>query len=149
MRSVPYGLAAVERATDGLRGVARETFVIGIWILVVAILVQVLLAGMGVFSGDATYFIWHANYNSIVVFVLPLVLFGVGRYGGIPPRTLWLTAAIPGLVILQSILLIPYHMQADGLLRAVAGLHAVNALFIFWVAVRLLERVRELGRQRA
>ena len=115
----------------------------------VAVLVQVLLAGMGVFSGDATYFIWHANYNSIVVFALPLALLAVGRYGGIPPRTLWLTAAIPGLVILQSILLIPYHMQADGLLRALAGLHAVNALFIFWVAMQLLERARELGRQRA
>jgi hypothetical protein len=33
-------------------------------------------------------------------------------------------------------------MQAPGLLRALAGLHAVNALFIFLVAVRLLERVR-------
>jgi hypothetical protein len=128
---------------------ARNVYAIGIWVLVAAILVQVMLAGMGVFSGDATYFIWHANYNSIVVFVLPLILFGVGRYAGVPRRTLWLTAAIPGLVILQSIFLIPYHMQAQGLLRALAGLHAVNALFIFWVAAQLLERVREPGRPRA
>jgi hypothetical protein len=128
---------------------ARNVYAIGIWVLVAAILVQVMLAGMGVFSGDATYFIWHANYNSTVVFVLPLILFGVGRYAGVARRTLWLTAAIPGLVILQSILLIPYHLQAQGLLRAVAGLHAVNALFIFWVAVQLLERVREPGRPRA
>jgi hypothetical protein len=128
---------------------ARNVYAIGIWVLVVAILVQVMLAGMGVFSGDATYFIWHANYNSVIVFVLPLILFGVGRYAGVPSRTLWLTAAISGLVILQSIFLIPYHMQAQGLLRALAGLHAVNALFIFWVAVQLLERVREPGRPRA
>jgi hypothetical protein len=128
---------------------ARNAYAIGIWVLVVAILVQVMLAGMGVFSGDATYFIWHANYNSVIVFVLPLILFGVGRYAGVPSRTLWLTAAISGLVILQSIFLIPYHMQAQGLLRALAGLHAVNALFIFWVAVQLLERVREPGRPRA
>jgi len=122
---------------------ARNVYAIGIWVLVAAILVQVMLAGMGVFSGDATYFIWHANYNSIVVFVLPLILLGVGWYARIPRRMLWLTAAIPGLVILQSIFLIPYHMQAQGLLRALAGLHAVNALFIFWVAAQLLERVRK------
>ena len=122
---------------------ARNVYAIGIWVLVAAILVQVMLAGMGVFSGDATYFIWHANYNSIVVFVLPLILLGVGWYARIPRRMLWLTAAIPGLVILQSIFLIPYHMQAQGLLRALAGLHAVNALFIFWVATQLLERVRK------
>jgi len=128
---------------------ARNVYAIGIWVLIAAILVQVMLAGMGVFSGDATYFIWHANYNSVVVFVLPLILFGVGRYAGVPSRTLWLTAAISGLVILQSIFLIPYHMQAQGLLRAVAGLHAVNALFMFWVAAQLLERVREPGRPRA
>ena len=121
---------------------ARNVYRIGIWVVVAAILVQVMLAGMGVFSGDATYFIWHANYNSVVVFVVPLILVGVGRYAGIPGRTLWLTAAISGLVILQSIFLIPYHMQATGLLRALAGLHAVNALFIFWVATQLLERVR-------
>jgi hypothetical protein len=124
---------------------ARNAYAIGIWVLVAAILVQVMLAGMGVFSGDATYFIWHANYSSIVVFVLPLILLGVGWYARIPRRTLWLTAAIPGLVILQSVFLIPYHMQAQGLLRALAGLHAVNALFIFWVAVQLLERVRRPG----
>jgi hypothetical protein len=127
---------------------ARSVYAIGIWVLVGAILVQVMLAGMGVFSGDATYFIWHANYNSVVVFVLPLILVGVGRYAGIAGRTLWLTAAIPGLVILKSTFLIPYHMQAQGLLRALAGLHAVNALFIFWVAAQLLERVRKPGAAR-
>ena len=127
---------------------ARSVYAIGIWVLVAAILIQVMLAGMGVFSGDATYFIWHANYNSIVVVVLPLILLGVGWYARVPRRTLWLTAAVPGLVILQSIFLIPYHMQATGLLRALAGLHAVNALFIFWVAVELLERVRKRGAAR-
>src|SRR4029077_16643759 len=126
-RGVLYGLAAVERTSGGPKRMARSAYAIGIWVLVAAILVQVMLAGMGVFSGDATYFIWHANYNSVVVFVLPLLLLAVGRYAGIPRGTLWLPSAIPGLVILQSLLLIPYHMQAQGLLRALAGLHAVNA----------------------
>ena len=54
--------------------------------------------------------------------------------------------ATVALVIVQSILLIPYHAPGAGAWRALAGLHAVNALFIFLVAVRLLERVRDLDR---
>jgi hypothetical protein len=138
----------METGLDGPRGIARQAYAIGIWLLVAAVLIQVLLAGLGVFA-DATFFVWHANYNGAVVGLLPLFLVGIGWYGRIPRQTLWLTAAVTGLVIVQSLLVIPYHLQATGLLRAVAGLHAVNALFIFWVAVQLLERVRETGRQEA
>jgi len=31
-------------------------------------------------------------------------------------------------------------MNASGPLRAVAGLHVLNALLVFWVVLRLLER---------
>ena len=134
---------------NGPRKTARQAYAIGIWVLVVSVLVQVLLAGAGVFSGDATYFIWHANYSSIIVFLLPLILIAVGWYARLPRQTLLLTAVVPGLVIVQSLLLIPYHMSAPGVWRALAGLHAVNALFIFLVAVRLLERVRASDQPRA
>jgi len=144
-----YGLADVEKQPEGGRRTARQAFVIGIRVLIVAVVLQVLLAGAGVFTGDATYFVWHANYNSAVVFFLPLILIAVGWYGRVPRRTLWLTAAVPGLVVVQSLLLIPYHMQAPSLLRALAGLHAVNALFIFLVSVRLLESVREFPQSSA
>jgi len=136
----------VDRAPEGQRLIARRAYAIGTWLLIASILIQVMLAGAGVFANDATYFFWHANINSAVVFLLPLVLVGIGWYGRIPRRTLWLTAAISGLVILQSILLIPYRAPGAGVWRALAGLHAVNALVIFLVAVRLLERVKELDR---
>ena len=136
----------MERAQEGPRLLARRAYAIGVWLLIASILIQVMLAGAGVFANDATYFFWHANINSAVVFLLPLVLVGIGWYGRIPRRTLWLTAAISGLVILQSILLIPYRAPGAGVWRALAGLHAVNALVIFLVAVRLLERVKELDR---
>ena len=139
----------MEKQPEGGRRTARQAFVIGIRVLIVAVVLQVLLAGAGVFTGDATYFVWHANYNSAVVFFLPLILIAVGWYGRVPRRTLWLTAAVPGLVVVQSLLLIPYHMQAPSLLRALAGLHAVNALFIFLVSVRLLESVREFPQSSA
>ena len=44
---------------------------------------------------------------------------------------------------------IEYHMSGPGVSRALAGLHAVNALFIFLVAVCLLERVRVGDQPRA
>jgi hypothetical protein len=143
---VPYRQAAVNAAPEGRRLTARKAYAIGIWLLIASILIQVMLAGAGVFANDATFFFWHANINSAVVFFLPLILIGIGWYGRIPRRTLWLTAAVSGLVIVQSILLIPYHAPGAGAWRALAGLHAVNALFIFLVAVRLLERVKELDR---
>ena len=121
-------------------------FAIGVWLVLASILIQVMLAGAGVFANDARFFFWHANINGAVVFVLPLLLVGVGWYGRVPRRTLWLTAAVSGLVRVQSILLIPYRAPGMGVWRALAGLHAVNALFIFWVAVQLLERVKELDR---
>ena len=142
-----YGLPAVDSAPTGPRHIARRIYAIGVWLLVAAILIQVMLAGAGVFANNATFFFWHANVNSVVVFFLPLVLIGIGWYGRMPRRTLLLTLAVPGLVILQSILLIPYRAPGAGVWRALAGLHAVNALFIFWVAIKLLERVREMDRQ--
>jgi hypothetical protein len=145
---LPYRRAAVDRPSDGPREIARQAYAIGIWLLLASVLIQVMLAGLGIFA-NAAFFFWHVNVNGAVVFFLPLVLVGIGWYGRVPRRMLLLTAAISGLVIVQSLLLIPYRMQAPGLLRAVAGLHAVNALFIFWVAVRLLERVREPARPRA
>ena len=135
----------MDAVAQGPRQVARRAYAIGVWVVMASILIQVMLAGAGVFASDARFFFWHANVNSIVVFVLPLLLVGIGWYGHVPRRTLWLTAAISGLVIVQSILLIPYHVPGTGVWRAVAGLHAVNALFIFGVAVQLLERVKELG----
>ncbi len=46
-------------------------------------------------------------------------------------------AAVPGLAIVQSLLLIPYRMHAPEWLRAVSSLHMLNALLIFWVAFEL------------
>ena len=126
---------------DGNRGLARRIFEYGVYLVVALVVIQVLLAGLGVFAG-AAFFWWHVNINGALVFFVPLLLILVGWYGGVPVRTRLLMAAIPGLVILQSLLLIPYRSQVEGPLRAIAGLHAANALFIFWISLQLLDRVR-------
>ena len=119
---------------------ARRVFEYGVYLVVALVVIQVLLAGLGIFA-SATFFLWHGGNATLVLFV-PLLLILVGWYGGVPVRTRLLMAAIPGLVIVQGLLLIPYRSQVEGPLRAIGGLHAANALFIFWVALKLVDRVR-------
>jgi hypothetical protein len=125
-------------------GVARRIYIVGIYLLVLAVVVQFLLAGLGIFLDAQFLRLWHAELGATVIFGLSLLLAAVGWLGRVRGRTLWLTASVAGLVILQSILLTPYHMNATGPLRAVSALHVVNALLIFWVVVRLLERTSRL-----
>jgi hypothetical protein len=127
-----------------LKGFARRAFVIGTWLVVAAVLVQIMLAGLGVFDHPG-FFYWHANVNGAVVFLLPLLVVLIGWYGRIPGRVLWLTAAVPGLVIVQSLLLLPYHMSSLAALRPLSALHVLNALLIFWVAAKAMEQSRRLG----
>jgi len=125
---------------SGNRALAGRIFEYGVYVVVALVVIQVLLAGLGIFARAG--FFWHANVNGTLVFFVPLLLILVGWYGGVPVRTRLLMLAIPGLVIVQSLLLIPYHADVQGPLRAIAGLHAANALFIFWVALLLVDRVR-------
>ena len=124
-----------------MKAQARRVFEIGIYVVVAATVLQFLLAGMGIFV-DASWFFWHTTVNPFLVGVLPLLLVAVGWYAGVERRTLLLTASMFGLVVLQSLLLFPYHMGADGAWRAISAMHALNAVLIFWVAIHLLDRVR-------
>ena len=118
----------------------------GSMLLAVAVILQVLLAGFGVFV-DGRFWTWHAEVGASFIFVLPLLLVLAGWLGRVPVRARWLTAAVSGLVILQSVLIIPYRAGVTGPVRLAAGLHVVNALVIFYLAVRLAERAARLGRE--
>jgi Family of unknown function (DUF6220) len=121
-----------------MKRIARRAYAGGVWVLAAAVVAQFLLAGLGIFA-DRGFLTWHATAGAAVVLGLALLLVLIGWLGGMPGRRLWLTGGIAGLVIVQSLLLVPYHMNATGVLRAVAGLHVVNGLVIFWAALRLLE----------
>jgi hypothetical protein len=124
-----------------MRTAAGRVFEVGTWVVMAAVLVQFLLAGLGVFT-DAGFLFWHAAVNSLVVGLLPLLLVLIGWLGGVPGRVLRLGAAIFGLTVLQSLLLAPYHMNAPTVVRAISSLHVLNAILILWVALQLLERTR-------
>jgi hypothetical protein len=125
-------------------GIARRVYVIGIYLLALSVVAQFLLAGLGIFFNGQFLQFWHATVGASVVGGLSLVLVPIGRLGRVPGGTLWLTAAVAGLVLVQSLLLAPWHLNAPGLLRAVSSLHVVNALLIFWVVLRLLRRTSGL-----
>jgi uncharacterized protein DUF6220 len=125
-------------------GIARRVYVVGIYLLALSVVVQFLFAGLGIFFNGQFLQFWHATVGASVVGGLSLVLTVIGRLGRVPGGTLWLTAAVAGLVLVQSLLLAPWHLDATGLLRAVSSLHVVNALLIFWVALSLLRRTSSL-----
>jgi len=127
--------------TREMKAQALRVYDIGIYVVVAATVLQFFLAGLGIFV-DASLFFWHTQVNPFLVGVLPLVLALVGWYAGVNQRTLGLTASMFGLVVLQSLLLFPFHMALQGPLRAISALHALNAIVIFWVALLLLDRVR-------
>jgi hypothetical protein len=129
-----------------MRKLARRTFVVGTWLVGAFIIVQMLLAGLGVFIYPG-FFFWHASVNSTIVFFLPLLLVPVGWLARVPWAIQGLAVAVTGLTLLQSLLLIPYHMNAQGPLRAISGLHVLNAIFILWVALQVMERARTWAAQ--
>jgi hypothetical protein len=129
------------------REIARRVYVYGMWLLFASIIVQFFLAGLGALDSPI-FWVWHVT-NGSVVGLLPLVLVGIGAFGRVPGRTLWLSAAVFGLVVLQSVLIAPYRSAATGWVRAIAGLHVVNGLLVFWVSLKLLERVTQLSSQAA
>jgi hypothetical protein len=119
----------------------RRVFEIGVYVLLAAVLVQFFLAGLGVF-GSAELFFWHTTVNALVIFVLCIALVIVGWLAHEDGLTVGMPGIIVGLVILQSLLLFPYHMAAPVAVRAISALHVVNGLVIFWLALRLMDRVR-------
>lgn len=123
------------------KALAGQVFKYGIYVVVAATVLQFFFAGLGIF-GSPSLFFWHTSVNPFLVGVLPLLLVLVGWYAGVDVRTRWLAASMFFLVVLQSILLIPYHSAAPEPVREISALHALNAVVIFWVALLLLDRVR-------
>jgi hypothetical protein len=109
-------------------------------VLVAAVVVQFFFAGLGIFTPAG--FDLHVDVGATIVFFLALAMIVVGLLARLPRRLIWLTAAVPALVIVQSLLLFPYHISGTGWLRVISALHPVNALAILWVAVELALTVK-------
>ena len=119
----------------------RRVFEIGVHVLVAAVLVQFFLAGLGIF-GSASLLYWHTTVGALVIFVLAIALVILGWLGKHDRLTVGIPGIIIGMVLVQSLLLFPYHLGAPIAVRAISALHVVNGVAIFWVALQLMDRVR-------
>jgi uncharacterized protein DUF6220 len=114
-------------------------FAVVAWLFLAGVIVQVFLAGMGLF--ELTDWTNHGALGwllSMVSFLLPLVAFASGVRRG----TFGLALALMAVTLLQPELALARHDNP-----VVAALHPVNALLLFFLAWRTaMAAVRELRR---
>jgi hypothetical protein len=123
---------------------ARRAYLYGTWVMLLLIIVQFTAAGSGLFSvlrddaAGAGILLYHAGIGPLVILVLSLLMVVAGFVGRVPWRMTGLAASFIPLLLLQSLLIIPYKYPDDipalGAMPWLSGLHVVNALFIFWLA---------------
>lgn len=113
-----------------MRSIARTLHTVVAWVFVAALVVQVWLAGRGVFESP-TMFDAHRNLGyTLSLFTIVLLVLGI--LGGMGRRPAILAVVIFGLFILQSVLVLMRESTP-----AVAALHPVNGFLILLLAIVL------------
>ncbi len=111
-----------------MRSIARTLHTVVAWVFVAALVVQVWLAGRGVFESP-TMFDAHRNLGyTLSLFTIVLLVLGI--LGGMGRRPAILAVVIFGLFILQSVLVLMRESTP-----AVAALHPVNGFLILFLAI--------------
>lgn len=113
-----------------MRSIARSVHLAVAWLLVAGLLVQVFLAGLGVFRGPAS-FVTHRDFGYLLS-LLPIVLLVVGLIARLGRRPAILAAGIFGLFILQSVFVAFRSTSPEA-----AALHPVNGFLIVLLAIVL------------
>lgn len=113
-----------------MRSIARNLHAGIAWLLVAVLVIQVWLAGRGVFESP-TVFDTHRDFGYMIS-IFPIVLLVLGFLGAMGRRVAIMAAVIFGLVILQSVFVV---MRTSS--PAIAALHPVNGFLILLVAVML------------
>ena len=111
-----------------MRSIARTLHTVVAWVFVAALVVQVWLAGRGVFESP-TMFDAHRNLGyTLSLFTIVLLVLGI--LGGMGRRPAILAVVIFGLFILQSVFVLMRESTP-----AVAALHPVNGFLILFLAI--------------
>ena len=107
---------------------ARQAHLVLSFLFVGGVVVQVFLAGLGVFDSPSM-FLTHASWGYLleIIPLILLVLAVVGRLGG---RQILYAAALFGMFILQSV-----FVSLRGDLPMIAALHPVNGFAILFVGI--------------
>ena len=111
-----------------MRSMARNVYVVVAWLFVAALLVQVFLAGLGVFDSPAMFAMHRDVGYTLELF--PIMLLIVGLLGGMGRRLAILAIVVFVQFILQSVF-VAMRDSAPQL----AALHPVNGFLILLLAV--------------
>lgn len=122
-----------------MKPIARTIHLVVAWLLVAGLVVQIFLAGLGVFA-SATNFPTHRDFGYLLE-LLPVILLITGLLAGLGRRAALLAVAIFALFLLQSVFVV---LRADA--PQVAALHPVNGFLITFLAI-VLARDAWLARQ--
>jgi hypothetical protein len=106
--------------------IARWAFAVASWVFLGAVLVQVFLAGAGLFK--LTDFTLHAGFGWLLS-AMPILLAVLAFLARVDRRTTPLTVALLVIALIQPELAAVRHDYP-----VVAALHPVNALLLFWLA---------------
>jgi hypothetical protein len=112
------------------RRIARSIHIVVAWLLVAGLLVQVFLAGMGVFDSSSA-FATHRDFGYTLT-LLPVVLVVTSLVGGFSRMETIAAAVMFGQFILQSVLVLQRESSP-----AIAALHPVNGVLILLIAIWL------------
>lgn len=115
-----------------IRRWARAAYLYGAWLFVACLVVQVFLAGLGVFAG-AKNFATHTEFSHIFGW-LTLILIALAIIGRMGRRKIWLSVLVFVLFFLQG-LFVALRDSAP----AVAALHPVNGFLILWISILLAQ----------
>ena len=125
-----------ERRNLSVRQVARSAFVVVAWVFVVCAVVQVFLAGLGVFAGPQNFLI-HREFGYLFG-LLTIVLIVLALVGRLPRRLFGLSVLLLLMFALQSVFIVAWRSGAS----AVAALHPVNGFLILLLGIVLAREAR-------
>lgn len=111
-----------------MRPVARTVYVVLTWLFVVGLLVQVFLAGRGVFD-NPLLFGTHRDFG-YVLSIVPILLLIVGLVAGVGRRLSAFAIVAFLLFLLQSVL-----VAARDSSPTIAALHPVNGFLLLLIAI--------------
>jgi hypothetical protein len=138
--AAPIELAPPDRGA-GWRTAARIVFSAASWLLVAGLVVQVFLAGLGVFDSPELFGL-HATFG-FALMALPLLMLLCGLAGGVGRRSVGLAGLLFGLFFLQSIL-----ASLRGQMPAIAALHPLNGFLILFISIAVARASFRLARSR-
>lgn len=123
---------------------ARNAYIVLAWAFVACVVVQVFLAGMGVFMSPI-YFQTHTRFVHLFEWI-PVLMLIASFPGRLSAGLRWMTVGLWGLIALQYATADFRHLGL-GLARVISSLHPVTALGLFWASVAVLKRARKEAAQ--